>query len=842
MSLKEQQHQRWIDPQRFNKTNLSSVVAAMIYSASLHAQAVVLDLPSQSLQQSIQQLAQQSGIEIIAATQQVQNKIAPKIKANMSVEQALQSLLHDSGLQVKKQANVYVIVENGDSAQQNLSNSIAATQITSDQQQVSTVPAMVQMDVISLNADKDRDTQGYDDVYEKNYSTTYAGKDLIERFKGTTPSDLFKGMSNVYSGDARNSGALDPNIRGMQGQGRVPVTIDGTEQSLTVWRGYNGANSRSYIDPNLISAIQVVKGASLNSDIKTGIAGGVAAKTLEVDDIVRSGQTFGAEIKLEGASNTVKERLPTSYVGQDYRDVMDELGKSGWTNVYEDPLTSVDPKDRADQKFLDLQDQAFRIALATKQDRFDLLAAYAYRNRGNYFAGKHGSDYFLNQGVNDGDNVMVPNMAKYFSPNGEVTNSSSEMISYLLKGTWRPTDDQALQLTYRDSSNTYGEIMPSRIWWYTLDGLPQWPLSTVRSKAYHLEYKFNPDQSRWLDLKLNVWQTDTHSNTYSSGGFVNTVIGGFDSVYSFCHPNPANLTPSQISNYARLCNVYKNIYGSDRTPNKSYLIQDTAYTRAKNTRKGITLNNKLQLLDNLNLNLGVDLSKEKLTTDDDFIDDRTTSGVAFRMLPRAGRRSENQYYFNFDWQATSWLSFTAGAKSVSYWSFDDYLNQSTGGSNTINKEVSKKIYINYASTYTQDDYKADVAGYEKKHNIPITSIWDNYYASQIGTTVTKTEAYNWYADPSTGKYSSENNPILNGSVNISDIKNNVLSTRLESITTPVTENVVKKKIIKIGHQLYLLQSNLILIIAFILIIVKHIVYLVYLRQPLVFLLHNLVMI
>lgn len=67
-------------------------------------------------------------------------------------------------------------------------------------------------------------------------------------------------MLNVYSGDSRNSGALDPNIRGIQGPGRVPVTIDGTEQAITAYRGYMGANSRNYIDPNLIGSIKVLKG------------------------------------------------------------------------------------------------------------------------------------------------------------------------------------------------------------------------------------------------------------------------------------------------------------------------------------------------------------------------------------------------------------------------------------------------------------------------------------------------------------------------------------------------------------------------------------------------------
>lgn len=766
------------------------MVAAMIYSTSLHAQDVFLDLPSQSLQQSIQQVAQKSGIEIIVATEKIRLKTAPKIKGNMSVDQALASLLQNSGLSVKKQANVYVIVESNTaitSQQFNPASTVA------ENTALAAETAVVQMETITLYGEKDRDTQGYDDVYDKNYSSAYAGKELIERFKGTTPSDLFKGMSNVYSGDARNSGALDPNIRGMQGQGRVPVTIDGTEQSLTVWRGYNGANSRSYIDPNLISSIQVVKGSALNRDIKTGIAGGVAAKTLEVDDIIRPGATYGAEIKLEGANNTTKERIPTSYAGQDYRDVMDQLGKVGWTNVYEDPLTTVQPKSRSDQQLFDLEDQALRIALGTKQENFDLLAAYAYRSRGNYFAGKKGSNHFVDSSLNADENVMVPNMAKYYVPNGEVTNSSSKMESYLLKGTWRPTDDQALQLTYRDSTNTYGEIMPSRIWWYTLDGLPQWPLSEVQSKAYNLEYKLNPENNRWLNLKLNLWQTDTDSKTYSSGGFVNTVLGGFDNVYSFCNPNPLALTPSQLANYQRLCDMYTKMYGDGRTPNKSFIIQDTAYTHSKNTRKGMSLSNQLQIMDNLNLTLGADLSKEKLTTDDEYVNDRESSGVYFRMLPRAGRRAENQYYFNFDWQPTSWLSLSAGAKSVSYWSFDDYLNQSSGGTTKIEKEIGQEIEVRYSSTYTQDDYQADVSAYEEKYNTAIPPSWDNHYRNKIGSKVDKTQIYQWDADQETGKYSAATNPLLNGTSDIAGIKDNVNSIWLRSIKKVVNEEVTKKK-------------------------------------------------
>ena len=57
-------------------------------------------------------------------------------------------------------------------------------------------------------------------------STAYRGSEQIERFRGTSPGDFLSGIPGVLNGDNRNSGALDVNIRGMQGMDRVPVVID----------------------------------------------------------------------------------------------------------------------------------------------------------------------------------------------------------------------------------------------------------------------------------------------------------------------------------------------------------------------------------------------------------------------------------------------------------------------------------------------------------------------------------------------------------------------------------------------------------------------------------------
>ena len=129
-----------------------------------------------------------------------------------------------------------------------------------------------------------RDEAGKTDVFEKDVSNVYAGKEEIELYKGSSVGDLFKGLNGVYAGDSRNSGALDPNIRGIQGEGRIPLTIDGTEQATSVWLGPAGVANRNYVDPNMISSILVEKGVSATSGA-SGIGGSVQIRTLQVANI-----------------------------------------------------------------------------------------------------------------------------------------------------------------------------------------------------------------------------------------------------------------------------------------------------------------------------------------------------------------------------------------------------------------------------------------------------------------------------------------------------------------------------------------------------------------------------
>jgi len=333
---------------------------------------------------------------------------------------------------------------------------------------------VTELDVIEVTGQyESRDEAGHNDVFAKDVSNVYAGKEEIERYKGTSVGDLFKGLNGVYSGDSRNSGAVDPNIRGLQGGGRIPLTVDGTEQSTSVWMGLAGVANRNYLDLNMISSIMAEKGPSMTRGIRTGIGGSIQVKTLEVDDIVRPGETFGFELKTEAATNSVKPNESSfSNFGKDYRDI------HGAYSVYSGGVllpfgrgTDMTPRKGASGKDLDFNDNAWRVAIANKNEHFDLLGAYSYRKRGNYFSGKGGSQryetdtWFDDLSSNQDQTLEVQPLptqyiANYFLPEQEVANTSSELESILLKSTFRLPGNQTLNLSYMRTDHTFGESIP----------------------------------------------------------------------------------------------------------------------------------------------------------------------------------------------------------------------------------------------------------------------------------------------------------------------------------------------------------------------------------------------
>lgn len=706
------------------------------------------DIAPQLMADALADFGRQSGLQVSMDADQVRGLSTQGVEGTMTPRQALDRLLASTGLAGRIEGRIVSLRR---------ASVAAADQTTSDTVFLGSLRVEgAPVEAASSETGAERDARRKDAIYDRDISSTYAGKEEIERYKGVNTADVLKGMVNVFSGDARNGGALDPSIRGIQGPGRVPVIIDGTEQALTVWRGYNGASNRSYVDPSLISGLQVLKGPISTRGVNGSTGGAVVINTLDASDILKPGENFGIELKLEGGNNSTNPRLPTLLTGQDYRTipgfVCPGIGASP-TYAYCDPSLRVNLRTPDDNESFSAGDRAIRLAVAGRVGDFDLFGAYASRERGNYFSGKTAPGYYSQEDLPLNSHTFVRKLAFNYEPGNEVPNTSSELESFLFKATWRIADDQALQIGFRDSKSTFGDILPSRI--FTPGGPTfgnvQWPLSKVHAQAYNAEYKWQPG-SRWIDFRATAWATDTVSDTYSSGGFPNAAA------------DPR--------------------FGGDPT------IVNTAISNSNNDRYGFTASNQFNLSSKLSFLLEGNWSHERLRSGDEY---STAAANGWRQLPRAGRREEYRINVSGEWRPTSFLKLNAGLAYSGYWAEDDFLPEylkRQGGS------ISQSVTTSWSTSYQTNgsglaDYETYLRNNYAQMGIPpefIDIFLQNdlpNYDPNVPFNITHLGP-DWVPDAD-GSFRRKDNICLNGSLNSVPNYSGTCIVTANNTFVPVTE-------------------------------------------------------
>ncbi|WP_404765000.1 TonB-dependent receptor domain-containing protein [Proteus terrae] len=530
---------------------------------------------------------------------------------------------------------------------------------------------------IQISDNKEKDKQGYSQVYEKDVSNVYLGKELLERYQGVSPADLLKSAIGVYSGEARNGGALDPNIRGIQGQGRIPVTVDGTEQAITVYRGYSGASNRNYIDSNLISSIYIEKGPSLTPDMKTGIGGGIAVKTLDIRDIVPIGDSFGINFKGDISNNSTRYKEVYLDMLGDYRNYP-YFYHHGSKVV--DPALEITPQKNKDWHF---HDHSFRLGIGFEKEKFNLLFTYALREKGNYLAGKRNTEAYLEtddmKAIHSIDYKLrltpyVPFIAHIYRPGNEVPNTSSRNRSFLVKGTLFPESTHRFSINYRYTDLLFGDIMPLRLEWarYEKNVVTQWPLATINQQAGILTYQWKPEDKQ-ADFLLRLWGNLTSGHTNTRGGEPRVSM--------------------EID--------YDERYLSKWDAKVDTHFIDTASLYQKNNRYGVDLSSIFKLSPQFSISFSSNYQFEKLDSDEIKIPenfDFVTSG-------RAGQRHEINLALSTDWKPLSWLAITAGGKYHYYHLTDTFLNNKRRNNvKGYEKTPSIRGYIvSYKRTLTQEE-------------------------------------------------------------------------------------------------------------------------------------------
>src|SRR5262245_45242431 len=117
----------------------------------------------------------------------------------------------------------------------------------------------------------------------------------IQGRQASTLGGLLYNIPGVWVQDRGDEPSTSINIRGLQDFGRVAVIVDGARQNYQ--RTGHFANGSFFLNPELVSSIEIVRGPTANI-YGSGAIGGVASfRTKDIDDVVRPGERWGVDAK-----------------------------------------------------------------------------------------------------------------------------------------------------------------------------------------------------------------------------------------------------------------------------------------------------------------------------------------------------------------------------------------------------------------------------------------------------------------------------------------------------------------------------------------------------------------
>lgn len=529
---------------------LTAVAAVHAHPASAQAtaQQASYDIPAQPLSRALVRFSNATGLQLFYDATLVRGRTSPGVSGSMSRQEALSRLLAGTGLSYSFTNNNTVTI----------SDRVAAAHDAPVEADGSLV-----LDTINVTGGGG-ESSDYT-PYETAAPTAHISEENIDRFRGSSPADVFRGTPGVMSGEARNgAGSVDVNIRGMQGFGRVTTTIDGAENAVTVYQGYQGVSNRTFVDPDFIAGIDVTKGADAAS---WGNAGAVAMRTVSADDIVKPGDRWGIRVKGGVGGNTSS---PEAGDIAGYR--------------YQSGVGTATPSETGMDRpsFLSPTNGSGSVVGAYKGDTIDVLAGYARRSQGNYHAGKHGP---VAEPLNIGDtttswgstihNTMINNGIVNYRGGEEVLNTQLDTESWLAKLTARLDDDQTLQIGYTGYRSEAGDRLASRLTGKTGQAMQQEQTAGTSLDTFTARYRWNPEDNDLVDLKSNFyWSHLKLRNPIRGGRGVTPEDLGLPS--DFRTGSDSDLWGGDVTNQSKFSLDYGDL---DLTYGLSYRGEDTRGSR-----------------------------------------------------------------------------------------------------------------------------------------------------------------------------------------------------------------------------------------------------------------------
>ena len=125
----------------------------------------------------------------------------------------------------------------------------------------------------------------------------------LSTFGGGDIDSALRSQPGTFTRMNPQNPGLAVNIRGFEGSGRVNTMIDGVRQNFR-FTGHE-AQGFTYIDPSLVAGIDIARGAVSTAGGAGALAGAANFRTLDVEDILKPGQTMGGLTSLTWGSNEV---------------------------------------------------------------------------------------------------------------------------------------------------------------------------------------------------------------------------------------------------------------------------------------------------------------------------------------------------------------------------------------------------------------------------------------------------------------------------------------------------------------------------------------------------------
>ncbi|HDS1196870.1 TPA: TonB-dependent hemoglobin/transferrin/lactoferrin family receptor [Shewanella algae] len=128
-------------------------------------------------------------------------------------------------------------------------------------------------------------------VSESSRSAAVVGEEQLAEKQGDSVAEVLKTEANINIANGPRASAQQVEIRGLSGQ-RVLQTIDGARQNTSA--GHRGT---FFIDPELLSSVEVVRGPASSLWGSGAIGGVVSQNTKSAREMLDEGQSFGGYLK-----------------------------------------------------------------------------------------------------------------------------------------------------------------------------------------------------------------------------------------------------------------------------------------------------------------------------------------------------------------------------------------------------------------------------------------------------------------------------------------------------------------------------------------------------------------